>query len=139
MILYKPIIADQFRELEAEVHYYDLKSSPCRIIIMRLKTLNLCLIQTAEAKVHTKFASLDDKIDGQHYYTMFIKFGQGRTMNDACRDIRDGYITRDEALHLMSKYDGEFPGKRFDDFCNYINISAEEYWEIIDNSRSPHL
>ena len=58
---------------------------------------------------YTKFSSLDDKVDGQHYYTMYIKFGQGRTMNDACRDIRDGYITRDEALHLMAKYDGEFP------------------------------
>ena len=47
---------------------------------------------------------------------MYIKFGQGRAMNDACRDIRDGFITRDEALLLMKKYDGEFPKKYFLNF-----------------------
>jgi len=88
---------------------------------------------------YSKFSSLDDKIDGQHYYTMYIKFGQGRAMNDACRDIRDGYIIRDEALALMKKYDGEFPKKYFQEFLNYINITEEEYWNIIDNARSPHL
>ena len=65
---------------------------------------------------YSKFSSLDDKIDGQHYYTMYIKFGQGRAMNDACRDIRDGFITRDEALLLMKKYDGEFPKNIFLNF-----------------------
>lgn len=88
---------------------------------------------------YTKFASLDDKIDGQHYYTMYIKFGQGRCMNDTCRDIRDGFIVRDEALDLMRKYDGEFPKKYFKEFLSYIGISEEKYWEVIDNARSPHL
>lgn len=142
MILYKPIIADQFRELEAEVHYYSFYKnwSPMQNYYYAIENSEFMSNPDGRSEgTYTKFASLDDKIDGQHYFTMFIKFGQGRTMNDACRDIRDGYITRDEALHLMSKYDGEFPRKYFDDFCNYINISAEEYWEIIDNCRSPHL
>ena len=45
-----------------------------------------------EVRARTLNFNLDDKIDGQHYYTMYIKFGQGRAMNDACRDIRDGFI-----------------------------------------------
>ena len=142
MILYKPIIADQFRELEAEVHYYSFYKnwSPMQNYYYAIENSEFMSNPDGRSEgTYTKFASLDDKIDGQHYYTMFIKFGQGRTMNDACRDIRDGYITRDEALHLMAKYDGEFPSKYFDDFCNYINLSVEEYWEIIDNCRSPHL
>ena len=43
-------------------------------------------------------------------------------MNDACRDIRDGFISRDEALLLMKKYDGEFPKKYFSEFLKYIDI-----------------
>lgn len=88
---------------------------------------------------YTKYASLDDKIDGQHYYTMLAKFGQGRAMNDAIRDIRDGYITREEGVNLVNLYDEEFPENHFRFFLDYIGITEEEYWEVVDNARSPHL
>ena len=83
---------------------------------------------------YTKFVGLDDKMDGQNFFTMHIKFGHGRATNDACRDIRDGYITRDEAIHLIKKYDGEFPKKYFKEILNYLDISENEYWEIIDDA-----
>jgi hypothetical protein len=70
---------------------------------------------------------------------MYTKFGQGRTMNDANRDIRDGFISREEGLALMNKYDGEFPQKHFKEVLDYMDISEEHYWEVIDNARSPHL
>jgi len=70
---------------------------------------------------------------------MFIKFGQGRAMNDAAHEIRDGHITREEAVALVQKYDGEFPAKYFQEFLKYINITVEEFWITIDNNRSPHL
>ena len=70
---------------------------------------------------------------------MHIKFGHGRATNDACRDIRDGYITRDEAIHLIKKYDAEFPKKYFKEILNYLDISKNEYWEIIDDARPRHI
>jgi N-acetyl sugar amidotransferase len=88
---------------------------------------------------YTKYASLDDKIDGQHYYTMLMKFGQGRAMNDACRDIRDGYISREEGVALVNRFDLEFPKNHFRYFLDYIGIDEEKYWETVDNARSPHL
>ena len=65
---------------------------------------------------YSKYSSLDDKVDGQHYFTSLIKFGQGRAMNDACRDIRDGYISREEGVLLVRKYDEEFPKNPFSIF-----------------------
>tara|TARA_B100000029_G_scaffold280740_1_gene274818 strand:+ start:2307 stop:3494 length:1188 start_codon:yes stop_codon:yes gene_type:complete len=88
---------------------------------------------------YTKFSSLDDKIDGQYYFTMLIKFGQGRTMNDACRDIRDGYITRDEAIQLIKKYDEEFPKKNFKFFLDYVGLTEKTYWKIIDSFRPKNI
>ena len=88
---------------------------------------------------YSKYASLDDRIDGFHYYTMFIKFGQGRAMNDAAHEIRDNHITRGEAVALVNKYDGEFPKKYFQEFLDYIDISEKVFWETIDRNRSPHL
>ena len=60
-------------------------------------------------------------------------------MNDACRDIRDGLISREEAVALVKKYDTEFPEKYFQFFLEYIDIDEQKYWEVIDNARSPHL
>ena len=88
---------------------------------------------------YSKYASLDDKLDGLHYYTMFTKFGQGRAMNDACRDIRDELITREEGVTLVHRYDGQFPNKHYKECLKYMGITHERFVKVIDNSRSPHL
>ena len=114
--------------------------SPQENIITQKKILIFNQIQMEEVKeLIQNFQALMIRVDGQHYFTMYIKFGQGRTMNDACRDIRDDFIDRNEALLLMQKYDGEFPRKYFKEFLDYINISEEKYWTIIDKARPPHL
>ncbi len=88
---------------------------------------------------YSKYASLDDRVDGFHYYTMFIKFGQGRAMNDAAHEIRDGHITREEAVALVRKYDGEFPKKYYREFLDYIGIDEGQFHAAVDRNRSPHL
>jgi N-acetyl sugar amidotransferase len=88
---------------------------------------------------YSKYASLDDKIDGMHYYLRFIKFGLGRTMEDVAHEIRDGHLTRDEGIALMKKYEGEFPKKYFNEFLEYLSISEEHFWEVIDSWRLPHI
>lgn len=88
---------------------------------------------------YSKYSSIDDKIDSFHYYTMFIKFGIGRASFDASQELRNNKITREEAINLVKKYDGEFPNKHFKDFIEYIGIDEKEFWKTIDSFRSPHL
>jgi len=88
---------------------------------------------------YSKYASIDDKIDCFHYYTMFIKFGVGRASFDAAQEIRNGKITREEGINLVKKYDGEFPKKYFKDFLEYIDIDENLFWKTVDNFRSPHI
>ena len=71
---------------------------------------------------YSKYASLDDRLDGLHYYMKYIKFGFGRATDDAAHEIRDGHINREEGVALVSKYDGEFPKKYFTDFLSYLDI-----------------
>ena len=80
---------------------------------------------------YTKYSSLDDKIDGLHYYTWFIKTGRGRTTEDAGLEIRNKIITREEGIALVKKYDGEFPKNILRD-TRYLNINEDEFNEIID-------
>ncbi len=88
---------------------------------------------------YSKYVSLDDRIDGFHFFTTYIKFGIGRATYDASQEIRNGHINRDEAIALVRKYDGEFPKKYFKEFLEYIDISEERFWHLIDNGRSKHL
>ena len=88
---------------------------------------------------YTKYQSLDDKIDGLHFYTWFIKTGRGRATDDAALEVRNKIITRDEAKSLVKRFDGEFPKKYFKDCLNYMNISKEIFYETIDSFRPDHI
>jgi len=88
---------------------------------------------------YSKYASLDDKLDGFHYYLGYIKFGIGRATADSAHEIRDGKITREEGIQLVKKFDGEFPKRHFDVLLKYCGISEEEFYEFVDSWRSPHL
>jgi hypothetical protein len=88
---------------------------------------------------YSKYASLDDQIDGFHYYLAYIKFGIGRTTSDTAHEIRDGKIDREEGVALVKKYDAEFPQKYFDVFLDFCGITKNEFERVIDSWRSDHL
>jgi N-acetyl sugar amidotransferase len=88
---------------------------------------------------YSKYASLDDRIDGFHYYLGFVKFGIGRTTSDASHEIRDSKITREEGVALVRRYDGEFPQKYYHEFLDYCGITDEEFQDMVDSWRSDHL
>jgi len=88
---------------------------------------------------YSKYASLDDKLDGFHYYLAYLKYGICRTTSDAAHEIRDGHITRVEGVSLVKRYDGEFPKKYFPDFLEYIDITEEQFWNYADAWRQPHI
>jgi N-acetyl sugar amidotransferase len=88
---------------------------------------------------YSRYTEIDDKIVPFHFYMTYIKFGIGRATYDAAQEVRNGKIKRSEAVNLVKKFDGEFPEKYVKEFCKYINISQNEFYEIVDSFRSPHL
>jgi N-acetyl sugar amidotransferase len=139
---YLPLLREEVDKSGLEVHFmsYYTNWSPQRSYYYVKDCSGFKSNPTGRSEgTYTKFSSLDDKIDGQHYFTSLIKFGQGRAMNDACRDIRDGIITREEGVQLVKKFDQEKPSNHFQFFLDYIGVSEEEYWEVINEARSPHL
>lgn len=88
---------------------------------------------------YSKYASLDDRIDGFHFYLAFIKFGIGRATSDSAHEIRDGKITREEGVALVKRYDGEFPQKYYQGFLDYCSIGEETFSNIIDSWRADHI
>ncbi len=108
------------------------------------------------AGTYSKYSSIDDKIDDLHYYTTFIKFGIGRATYDASQEARNGDITRDEAIALIRRYDGEYSDRFERDNLAYLSLPEKEfpvaskqfeqpivdreYFERLTNRfRSPHI
>ena len=138
---YIPASKEQLIEAGVEVHYlgYYLKWDPqeCYYYASDHTGFEANTVRTEGS--YSKYSSVDDKIDPFHYFTTLIKFGIGRCTYDAAQEVRNGKITRDEAVNLVKKYDTEFPSKYFAEFLDYISTSEEEFWQVVDRHRSPHL
>lgn len=88
---------------------------------------------------YSKYASLDDKTDGFHFYMQYIKFGFGRCTSEAAMEIRCGHITREEGVGLVRQYDGEFPSKYFKEYLDYLDMTEEEWWKVVEKFRNKDL
>lgn len=88
---------------------------------------------------YSKYNSIDDKIDDLHYYTTHVKFGLGRASYDASQEIRNKHLTREEGVALVRQFDGELPTHYFREVLDYIGLDTEEFMDLCDQFRSPHL
>ena len=138
---YIPPSADYLESKGVEVHYlgYYLKWDPQECYYYAVENTGFQSNSERTEGTYSKYSSIDDRIDMFHYYTTLIKFGIGRATYDAAQEIRNGKITREEGVHLVHKYDQEFPQKYFKEFLEYIDISEKEFFEAVDKFRSPHL
>lgn len=133
-----------YKELERsriEVRYlgYYLKWTPQEAYYYAAEHTGFQANTVRTEGTYSKYNSLDDKIDGLHYYTTFIKFGIGRATYDASQEIRNRHLTRDEAKGLVKRFDGEFPERYFREVMDFIGMRPERFMELCDAFRSPHL
>ncbi|MCG3204394.1 MAG: hypothetical protein KCHDKBKB_01109 [Elusimicrobia bacterium] len=124
-----------------EVHYlgYYLKWTPQECYYYAVEHTGFEANPVRTEGTYSKYNSLDDKIDGFHYYTTFIKFGLGRATYDSSQEIRNKHLTREEAVALVKRFDGEFPERYFKEVMDYIGLKPERFLELCDKFRSPHL
>ncbi|MEO8683161.1 MAG: N-acetyl sugar amidotransferase, partial [Vicinamibacterales bacterium] len=124
-----------------EVHYlgYYLKWTPQEAYYYAIDHTGFAANPVRTEGTYSKYNSLDDKIDGFHYYTTFIKFGLGRASYDASQEIRNRHLTREEGVALVHKFDGEFPARHCDEVLAYLGIDRSRFDALCDEFRSPHL
>jgi N-acetyl sugar amidotransferase len=138
---YIPPTAESLVKSGVEVHYlgFYLPWDPQECYYYAVENTGFQANPERTPGTYSKYSSIDDKIDMFHYFTTLIKFGIGRATYDAAQEVRNGKITREEAVHLVHKYDQEFPQRYYADFLDYIDLSDAEFWETVDKFRSPHL
>lgn len=141
--LYRPPRLEELEALMPQMHWFSFykKWVPQENYYYSVENAGFCANPERSEGTYSKYASLDDRTDGFHFYLAYIKFGIARATSDAAHEIRDGHITREEGIALVHRYDGEFPKKYFKEFLEYLNITEEEFYEVVDfyRSQSPHL
>ena len=75
---------------------------------------------------------LDEDFINVNMYIRYLKFGFGRANDILNFQIRDGLISRSAAAKLVDKFDGSFDRKIVSDFCDFIEISEQTFWETVD-------
>ena len=76
--------------------------------------------------------------NGVHDYLKYVKFGYGRCTDHACKDIRAGLITRDEAIELVRRYDHVKP-RDLERWLGYTGMTEDEFDAIADTFRDPRV
>ena len=138
---YLPPTPDAVRRWGGEVRYlgYYLKWTPQWAYYYAVENCGFEANPERTEGTYSKYNSLDDRIDGFHYYTTYIKFGIGRATYDAAQEIRNHHITREEGVALVRRFDGEYPKRYAKEIMEYLGMTEEHFLELCDRFRSPHL
>ena len=90
-------------------------------------------------RTYRRMSNLDDRYEnGIHDLMKFVKFGYGRCSDHASKDIRTGYMTREEGIKMVRKYD-HVVSSDLSYWLKYVNMEEQEFWEIADTFRDPNV
>ena len=75
---------------------------------------------------------LDEEFTNINMMIKYFKFGFGRA-TDICNErIRNGALTRGNAITLVERYDGVCDDSIVLKYCNYVGIKVDFFWDIVN-------
>ncbi len=81
---------------------------------------------------HVGVTALDEDWTPMNQMLKYLKYGFGRTTDYINEDIRLKRISREEGIDIVKKYDGSCSQEFIKSFCDFIEITVEEFWDIVD-------
>ena len=91
-------------------------------------------------RTYRTMSNVDDiHENGIKDYMKFIKFGYGRATDHTSKDIRLGYMSRDEGVENVRKYDHVKPQESLDYFLNMTGMTEREFDITADKFRDPRV
>lgn len=78
--------------------------------------------------------SLDEDWVTLNQMIKYYKFGFGRVTDYCNEEIRHGNMTREAGVALVEAYDESCSPEYIEQFCNYIGIDTQQFWEQVRSS-----
>jgi N-acetyl sugar amidotransferase len=83
--------------------------------------------------------ALDEDFTPINQLIKYYKFGFGRVTDYVNEEIRLGRISRDAGIRLVEQYDDAQDEKYIRDYCDYLAISVDAFWEKVKASTNKNL
>ena len=110
-----------------------------REVVKKAKDHGFSVLDRPVETTYENFENLDCYSNHLHDYLKYVKYGFGRATDNACLDIRLGYISREEGVRLVNKYDGIPPTKAIKEYLKYTGFSRQEFDRIVDSYTSKKI
>ena len=88
---------------------------------------------------YRRYSALDSDMQIPNQMMKYLKLGFGFATDEACYDIREGRLSREDAKWLVEQYDGKCGEQYIEQFCDYIDISKDEFWRVVDQHVNKNL
>ena len=84
-------------------------------------------------------SALDENWVPLNQMIKYYKFGFGKVTDYMNEDIRLGRISRENAVPIVKKYDGACSNEYIESFSEYIDISIEQFWDVVKTNANQNL
>jgi N-acetyl sugar amidotransferase len=85
------------------------------------------------------YTDIDDDFISIHHYLKWYKFGFTRLFDNLSLEIRNGRMTRDEAIQIVRERGDQTPHEDIASFCTFVGISREHFYDTIEKFRNREI
>jgi N-acetyl sugar amidotransferase len=85
------------------------------------------------------FADIDDDFISIHHHMKWYKFGFTRLFDNLSLEIRNGRMSRDDAIAIVRSTDDQTPLQDIQKFCAFAGVSAARFSEICEQFRNEQI
>jgi len=82
------------------------------------------------------YADIDDDFISIHHFLKWYKFGFTRLHDNLSLEIRNGRITRDEAVAILQTTGDDTPYEDIEKFCYFVGIAKDTFFKKIEKFRN---
>jgi N-acetyl sugar amidotransferase len=82
------------------------------------------------------FADLDDDFISIHHWLKWYKFGFTRTFDNLSLEVRNGRMTRAQAIEKLRQRGDETPQADIEKFCAWLGITNAHFFEVAERFRN---
>ncbi len=83
--------------------------------------------------------ALDEDFTPINQLIKYYKFGFGRVTDFINEDIRLGRVSREKGIEIVDAYDDAYDDQYIADYCDYLNISAQQFWTQVYSAVNQEL
>jgi N-acetyl sugar amidotransferase len=85
------------------------------------------------------YADIDDDFISIHHYLKWYKFGFTRQFDNLSLEIRNGRMTREQAIEIIRQRGDDTPHEDIEKFCAFVGITTVHFFDVIEKFRNPEI